>query len=116
MPCQHRQHPHHPASEGALQQTVAAAACRTLIAAPEPVHHVTCVSTVSTAETEVGAATNSYVADGALEGQTSADGALRPPSLTTTVIAVHAELWRHQGDTRRLGTGDILLLNTYFMV
>lgn len=37
------------ASVGALQQTVAAAAGRTLVLPAEPVHHVTGVSSVTTA-------------------------------------------------------------------
>lgn len=37
------------ASEGALQQTVAATAGRTLVLPPEPVHHVTGVSSMAAA-------------------------------------------------------------------
>lgn len=79
-------------SEGALQQTVAAAAGRTLVLAAEPVHHVTGVSSVTAAQAEVGGTSYGHVTDGALEGQTLADGALRTSSLTATVAAVHAEL------------------------
>lgn len=80
------------ASEGALQQTLAAAAGRTLVLLPEPVHHVTGVSSVTTAQAEVGGAANGHVTDGALEGETLADGTLRATSLTATVTAVHTEL------------------------
>lgn len=79
-------------SEGALQQTVAAAAGRTLVLAAEPVHHVTGVSSVSTAQAEVGRAADRHVTDGALEGEALTDGTLRPTSLTATVTAVHPEL------------------------
>lgn len=81
-------------SVGALQQTVAAAARRTLVLTPEPVHHVTGVAPVSTAQAEVGWAADGYVADGALEGQTFANGTLRPTSLTAAVTAVHTELYK----------------------
>ena len=79
-------------SEGALQQTVAAAAGRTLVLLPEPVHHVTGVSAVTAAQAEVGRPADRHVTDGALEGEALADGALSPPGLTATVAAVHAEL------------------------
>lgn len=80
-------------SEGALQQTVAAAPGRTLVLPAEPVHHVTGVSSVSTAQAEVGRAPNGHVADGTLEGQVFAHGTLGPPGLAAAVAAVHAELW-----------------------
>lgn len=91
-------------SEGALQQTVAATPSWTLVLPPEPVHHVTGVSPVSTAQAEVGRAPNGHVADGALEGQVLADGALGPPSLAAAVAAVHAELWGQ--DTPQSATVD----------
>lgn len=81
-----------PLSEGALQQAVAAAAGRTLVLLAEPVHHVTGVSSVTTAQTEVGGAAYGHVTDGALEGETLTDGTLSAASLTATVTAVHAEL------------------------
>jgi len=79
-------------SEGALQQAVATAARRTLVLPAEPVHHVTGVSSVTTAQAEVGGASDRHVADGALKGQALADGALSAASLTATVTAVHAKL------------------------
>lgn len=85
-------------SEGALQQTVAAAAGRTLVLPAEPVHHVTGVPAVATAQAEVGRASYRHVADGALEGQVFADGTLSPTSLTATVAAVHPELCREDTD------------------
>lgn len=81
-----------PLSEGALQQAAAAAAGRTLVLPPKPVHHVTGVSSVAAAQAEVGGAADGHVADGALEGEAFADGALSPPSLTAAVTAEHAEL------------------------
>lgn len=79
-------------SEGALQQAVAAAAGRTLVLPAEPVHHVTGVSSVTTAQAEVGGASYGHVTDGTLEGQTLTDGTLSTTSLTATVTAVHTEL------------------------
>lgn len=80
-------------SEGALQKTVAAAAGRTLVLSAEPVHHVAGVPSVSAAQAEVRRAAYGHVTDGALEGETLTDGALRPTSLTAAVTAVQAELW-----------------------
>lgn len=81
-------------SEGALQETMAAAAGRTLVLPTKPVHHVTGVSSVTAAQAEVGGASYGHVADGALEGQTFTDGTLSPTSLTATVAAVHPKLCR----------------------
>lgn len=89
-------------SEGALQQTVAATARRTLVLSTKPVHHVTGVSSVTAAEAEVGGASYSHVTDGALEGQTFTDGTLSPTSLTATVTAVHPKLCREKTDSRCL--------------
>lgn len=91
-------------SEGALQQTVAATAGRTLVLPAEPVHHVTGVSSVSTAQAEVGGAAYGHVADGALEGETLTDGTLSPASLTATVTAVHPELCRGTNNKHRSET------------
>lgn len=90
------------ASEGALQQTVAAAACRTFVLPAEPVHHVTGVSSVTATQAEVRRATDRHVTDGALEGQALTDGALHPTSLTAAVAAVHPELCRENRDDRLL--------------
>lgn len=79
-------------SEGALQEAAASAASRTLILSAEPVHHVARVTTVTTAQAEVGGAAHGYVADGALEGEALAGRALRPSGLAATVAAVQAEL------------------------
>lgn len=84
------------ASEGALQQTVAAAARRTLVLAPEPVHHVTGVSAVTAAQAEVGGAAHRHVTDSALEGQALADSALSPSSRVATVTAEDAKLCRER--------------------
>ena len=81
-------------SEGALLQAVAAAAGRTLILPAKPVHHVAGVSSVTTAQAEVGRTSYSHVTDGALEGQSFADSTLSPTSLTATVAAVYAKLCR----------------------
>lgn len=79
-------------SEGALQQAVAATASRTLVLPAKPVHHVTGVPAVTTAQAEVGRAPNGHVTDGTLEGQMFTDGALRPSSLTATVTTVNSKL------------------------
>lgn len=86
---------------------MAAAAGRTLVLPPKPVHHVTGVSSVAAAQAEVGGAADGDVTDGALEGEALADSALRPTSLTAAVTAVHAKLCRetteeeHQLRTQR---------------
>lgn len=79
-------------SEGALQETVAATAGRTLVLSTKPVHHVTGVSSVTAAKAEVGGASYSHMADGALEGETLTDGTLSPTGLTATVTAEHPKL------------------------
>lgn len=81
---------------------MAAAAGRTVVAAAEPVHHVTGVSAVTTAQAEVGGAADGHVTDGALEGEALTDGALSPTGLTATVTAVHPELCRGGGGARLL--------------
>lgn len=80
------------ASEGALQQTVAATAGRTLVLPAKPVHHVTGVPAVAAAQAEVGRAPDGHVTDGTLEGQMFTDGALRPSSLTAAVTTVNSKL------------------------
>lgn len=80
------------ASEGALQETVAAAAGRTLVLPAKPIHHVTGVAPVTTVQAEVGGASYGHVTDGALESQTFTDSTLGPTSLTATVTAVYTEL------------------------
>lgn len=80
-------------SKSALQEAVAAAAGGTDLLRAEPVHHVAGVSSVATAQAEVGGSAYGHVTDGALEGEALADGALGAAGLTTTVAAVHAELY-----------------------
>lgn len=60
----------------------------------KPLHHVTGVPSVATGQTEVGGASHSHVADGALESEALADGALGAPHLAAAVTAVHPELWQ----------------------
>lgn len=72
---------------------MAATAGGTLVLPAEPVHHVTGVAAVTTAQAEVGRAPNGHVTDGALEGQMFTDGTLRPPSLAAAVTTVNAKLW-----------------------
>lgn len=71
---------------------MAAAAGRTLVLPAKPVHHVAGVAAVAAAQAEVGQAPDGHVADGALEGQVLADGALRPPGLAAAVATVDSEL------------------------
>lgn len=78
-------------SEGALQQTMAAAAGWADFLCAEPLQHVRCMSSVTAAEAEVGGAPDRNVADGALEGESLADGALRSPHLATAVAAIDSE-------------------------
>lgn len=69
-----------------------AAAGGTDLLRAEPVHHVAGVSSVATAQAEVGGATYGHVTDGALEGEALADSALGSAGLTSTVAAVNAKL------------------------
>lgn len=69
-----------------------AAAGGTDLLRAEPVHHVAGVSSVATAQAEVGGAAYGHVTDGALEGEALADSTLGSAGLTTTVAAVNPEL------------------------
>lgn len=78
---------------------MAATASWTFIVLAKPVHHMTGVSSMAAAQTEVGRAPYSHVTDGTLKSQTFTDGTLSPAGLTATVAAVNAELCeehRHQ--------------------
>jgi len=59
----------------------------------KPLHHVAGVAAVPTRQAEVGGAAHSHVADGTLEGEALADGALGAPCLAAAVAAVHTKLW-----------------------
>lgn len=59
----------------------------------KPLHHVAGVATVPTRQAEVGGAPYGHVADGTLEGEALADGALGAPCLAAAVAAVHTKLW-----------------------
>lgn len=76
-----------------MQKAVTAAASGADVLRAEPVHHVTGVSSVATAQAEVRGASYSHVTDGALEGETLADGTLGASGLTATVAAVNAKLY-----------------------
>lgn len=60
---------------------------------PKPLHHVAGVAAVPAGQAEVGGAAHGHVADGALEREALADGALRAPDLAAAVAAVHTELY-----------------------
>lgn len=99
---------HPPGSEGALEQAVAAAARGAHLLRAEPLHHVAGVAAVAAGEAEVGGAAHGHVADGALEGEALADGALGAPHLAAAVAAVHAELWGEKGN----GEQELVLVAT----
>lgn len=80
-------------SEGALEQAVAPAARGAHLLCAKPLHHVAGVATVPTRQAEVGGAPHGHVADGTLEGEALADGALGAPCLAAAVAAVHTKLW-----------------------
>lgn len=79
-------------SEGALEQAVAPTARGTDLLGAKPLHHVAGVASVATCQAEVGGAPHGHVADGALEGEALADGALGAAHLAAAVAAVHAKL------------------------
>ena len=91
---------------------MAAAAGRTLVLPAEPVHHVTGVSSVTTAQAEVGGAPNGHVTDGTLEGQTLTAGTLSPTGRTAAVTAVHAELCTENKNNHK----DVNILTHDFLV
>lgn len=75
----------------------------------EPLHHVAGVAPVSAGEAEVGGAAHGHVADGALEGEALADGALGAAHLAAAVAAVHAELCRREHmDSRTVSAGGTM--------
>lgn len=82
-----------------------AATCRANFLRAEPLHHVAGVATVAAAQAEVGRAADSHVADGALEGEALAHGALSASSLAPTVAAVHAKLCRTETQQNHTITG-----------
>lgn len=87
---------------------MAPTACGTDLLRAEPLHHVAGVAPVSAGEAEVGGAAHGHVADGALEGEALADGALGAAHLAAAVAAVHAELCRreHTDTTGQLVLGE----------
>lgn len=88
-------------SESAFQQAVAPAPGGTHLLGPKPLHHVASVSPMPAGQAEVGRPSNCDVADGALEREAFADGALRATDLAAAVAAVHAELWKQVGAARQ---------------
>lgn len=88
-------------SEGALEQAVAPTARGTDLLGAEPLHHVAGVAAVAAGEAEVGGAAHGHVADGALEGEALAHGALGATHLAAAVAAVHAKLCQGNTHTQR---------------
>lgn len=95
-------------SESALKETVTAAAGGTHLLRAEPLHHVAGVAAVAAAQAEVGGAAHGHVADGTLEGEALAHGALSASGLAPTVAAVHTELCKEETQHKHTGTGSML--------
>lgn len=87
-----RQFPWSVSSESAFKQAVTPTPGGTHLLGPKPLHHVAGVSPVPAGQAEIGRSSNCHVADGALEREALADGALRAADLAPAVAAVHAEL------------------------
>lgn len=87
-----RQFPWSVSSESAFKQAVTPTPGGTHLLGPKPLHHVAGVSPVPAGQAEIGRSSNCHVADGALECEALADGALRAADLAPAVAAVHAEL------------------------
>lgn len=100
-----RQFPRSVSSESAFKQAVTPTPGGTHLLGPEPLHHVAGVSPVPAGQAEIGRSPNCHVADGALEREALADGALCAADLAPAVAAVHAEL---DPFVRIGGTGDKL--------
>lgn len=77
----------------------------TYLLGPKPLHHVAGMPPVPTGQAEIGRSSNCHVADGALEREAFADGALRATNLAPAVAAVHTKLDAFVGVR---GTGDKL--------
>lgn len=96
-------------SEGALEQAVAPTARGTDLLGAKPLHHVAGVASVSARQAEIGGAPHGHVADGALEGEALADGALGAAHLAAAVAAVHAELCRREHtESETVSAGGIM--------
>lgn len=89
-----RQFPRSVSSESAFKQAVTPTPGGTHLLGPEPLHHVAGVSPVPAGQAEIGRSPNCHVADGALEREALADGALCAADLAPAVAAVHTELWK----------------------
>lgn len=100
-----RRSPWSVSSESAFEQAVTPTPGGTHLLGPEPLHHVAGVSAVPAGQAEVGRPSHGHVADGALEREALADGALRAADLVPAVAAVHAEL---DPFVRVRGTGNKL--------
>lgn len=108
-------------SESAFQQAVAPTPGGTHLLGPKPLHHVAGVSPMPTGQAEVGRSSNCDVADGTLEREAFADGALRAADLAPAVAAVHAKLCgqvetaktRHVSLVLQKQTGRCELRKTY---
>lgn len=74
---------------------------------PKPLHHVAGVSAMPAGQAEIGRSSHCHVADGTLEREAFADGALCATDLAPTVAAVHAELWK---ELEMAKTRDIMSL------
>lgn len=81
-------------SESTFEQAVTPTPGGTHLLGPKPLHHVAGMPPVPAGQAEIGRSPNCHVADGALEREAFADGALRATHLAPAVAAVHAELWK----------------------
>ena len=91
------QFPRSGSSESAFEQAVTPTPGGTHLLGPKPLHHVAGMSPVPAGQAEIGRSPNCHVADGALECEAFADGALRATNLAPAVAAVHAKLWKRVG-------------------
>lgn len=79
-------------SESAFKQAVTPTPGGTHLLGPKPLHHVAGVSPMPAGQAEIGRSSNCHVADGTLECEAFADGALCATDLAPAVAAVHAKL------------------------
>lgn len=79
-------------SESAFEQAMTPTPSGTHLLGPKPLHHVAGMSPMPAGQAEIGRSSNCHVADGTLECEAFADGALCATDLAPTVAAVHTKL------------------------
>lgn len=99
-------------SESAFKQAVTPTPGGTHLLGPKPLHHVAGVSPMPAGQAEIGRSSNCHVADGTLECEAFADGALCATDLAPAVAAVHAKLCKRLEMAKTRDTSLVLQKQT----